>query len=332
MWNYCFLNVNKHFLIGAGTREYRHPDPYQQGRQGIEDGHAYSVLRAVTYNDERLVMVKNPWGKVEWTGPWSDGSKEWSDQALEDLGYKFGNEGIFWMPYSDFLERFVQLWRTRLFTAEWSVSQLWTPTRVPWLGGYSSTIFEFKTISSSPTVVALSQVDSRYYGGLTGQYAYRLAFRLHKYGSKDHIVQGHSSGDRSAVAEVKLTPGRYVVVMKIEADRDDTQPTIADVVEENWISRREKLIRTLRAYETAQAKAKSESIGSIRELYPNLFLGDTLTEEQISQLRTPNQPWRAAVTVGLKVFCQNKAATIQARELHTLSTRSRHKWNWLKME
>lgn len=332
MWNDCFLNVNKMFLIGAGTREYRHPDPYQEGRQGIEDGHAYSVLRAVTYDGERLVMVKNPWGKVEWTGPWSDGSKEWSEQALHDLGYKFGNEGIFWMPYSDFLERFVQLWRTRLFTAEWSISQLWTPIRVPWLGGYSSTVFEFKVTSPSPTVVALSQVDSRYYGGLIGQYGYRLSFRLHKYGSKDHIVQGHSSGDRSAVAEVHLTPGRYVVVMKIDAYRDDTQPTIADIIETNWISRREKLIRTLHAYETAQAKAKTERTGSIKNSYPHLFLADTLTEEQISRLHAPNQPWRAAVTVGLKIFCQNKAAVLQVRELHSLSSRSRRKWDWLKSE
>ena len=64
LWTESFLNVNKEFLFGAGTREYGHPDPNELGRQGIEDGHAYSVLRAVEYEGQRLLMVKNPWGEV----------------------------------------------------------------------------------------------------------------------------------------------------------------------------------------------------------------------------------------------------------------------------
>jgi hypothetical protein len=66
LWKEGLLEVNKHFLFGAGTREYGHPDPSELGRQGIEDGHAYSVLRAVEYEGNRLLMIKNPWGETEW--------------------------------------------------------------------------------------------------------------------------------------------------------------------------------------------------------------------------------------------------------------------------
>jgi calpain family cysteine protease len=309
--------VNKLFLIGAGTREYGHPDPYQRGRQGIEDGHAYSVLRAVSYRDERLLMIKNPWGKVEWTGPWSDGSKEWTAQALEDLDYKFGNEGIFWMPYSDFLERFVQVWRTRLFTPEWNVSQHWTTIQVPWSGASNPTIFEFTIKSPTPAVIALSQLDSRYYGGLVGQYSYDLAFRLHKYGNKEHIVRGYSSGDRSAVTEVDLKPGTYNVLMKVEAYRDSTQPLIEDVIEQNWLSRREKLIRTGRAYETAHAKSKVQATAAqrARDIKARTRNNAAKPKEHTSQVQAQDQPWTAPLVVGLKIFCQNTAANIKVRDL-----------------
>lgn len=40
-------------------------------RKGIREGHAYSVMRAVEMDGQRLLLLKNPWGKGEWTGPWS---------------------------------------------------------------------------------------------------------------------------------------------------------------------------------------------------------------------------------------------------------------------
>lgn len=40
-------------------------------RKGIMEQHAYSVMKAVDIDGERLLLLKNPWGKGEWTGPWS---------------------------------------------------------------------------------------------------------------------------------------------------------------------------------------------------------------------------------------------------------------------
>lgn len=68
---------------------------------GLIPNHAYSVLRAVEARGKRFVVVRNPWGKSEWTGPWSDGSKEWNPpESLEiraRLKHSFGDDGQFVM-------------------------------------------------------------------------------------------------------------------------------------------------------------------------------------------------------------------------------------------
>lgn len=67
---------------------------------GLVGGHAYSVLRAVECKGQRFVVHRNPWGDSEWTGPWSDGSKEWTPEWLDilpRLGHVFGEDGEFIM-------------------------------------------------------------------------------------------------------------------------------------------------------------------------------------------------------------------------------------------
>uniref|UniRef100_A0A8C1SPJ8 Calpain 8 n=1 Tax=Cyprinus carpio TaxID=7962 RepID=A0A8C1SPJ8_CYPCA len=78
-------------------------------------GHAYSVTGAEEVHSYgrlvQLVRIRNPWGQVEWTGPWSDNSKEWNSVQPEEkakLDYS-GEDGEFWMAYSDFIQQFSKL-------------------------------------------------------------------------------------------------------------------------------------------------------------------------------------------------------------------------------
>ncbi|CAM9690073.1 unnamed protein product, partial [Sphacelaria rigidula] len=54
----------------------------------------------------RLLRVRNPWGKTEWNGEWSDKSDRWSDSVREVLGWSKKNDGTFWMTWQDFMTRF----------------------------------------------------------------------------------------------------------------------------------------------------------------------------------------------------------------------------------
>uniref|UniRef100_A0A8C9T1M0 Calpain 8 n=1 Tax=Scleropages formosus TaxID=113540 RepID=A0A8C9T1M0_SCLFO len=78
-------------------------------------GHAYSLTGAeeVHYQGStvELVRLRNPWGEVEWTGPWSDSSEEWN-RILPEEKAKLANaaeDGEFWMAYSDFIKQFSTL-------------------------------------------------------------------------------------------------------------------------------------------------------------------------------------------------------------------------------
>uniref|UniRef100_A0A674CT75 Calpain-2 catalytic subunit-like n=1 Tax=Salmo trutta TaxID=8032 RepID=A0A674CT75_SALTR len=78
-------------------------------------GHAYSVTGAEEVHlhgdPVQLIRIRNPWGQVEWTGPWSDGSSEWKyvcpDEKLK-LDH-VAEDGEFWMSYSDFTRQFSKL-------------------------------------------------------------------------------------------------------------------------------------------------------------------------------------------------------------------------------
>jgi hypothetical protein len=101
----------------------------------------------MTYLGKRFVKLRNPWGDTEWTGRWSDGSKEWTAEwltRLPELDHSFGNDGQFLMecellgssysalyhllnqtPDSDFLRTWHVIEKTRLFDPSWVLSTQW---------------------------------------------------------------------------------------------------------------------------------------------------------------------------------------------------------------
>lgn len=227
--------MNKEFLFGCGTPPW--DDDLQIGTDGIHGSHAYSILRAVEYDGNRLVLVKNPWGKSEWNGPWSDGSSKWTAKSIADLDHKFGDDGIFWIPVLDLLQKYNVIYRTRLFNPEWRVTQQWTTLAVPWAGDYQDCTFKIDIAKAATTVIVLSQLDHRYFQGLQGQYSFELAFRVHKAGEEDYIIRTWAEREdrRSASVELDLDAGAYDIRLKVIGSEDDDADKIEDVIKDNWL-------------------------------------------------------------------------------------------------
>ncbi|KAK4081135.1 uncharacterized protein Triagg1_2667 [Trichoderma aggressivum f. europaeum] len=254
-WKEELLKVNQDFLFGCSTGVW---GVNWGERKGILELHSYSIQKAVDIDGNRLLRLKNPWGKGEWKGPWSDGSKEWTPEWLEKLDHRFGDDGDFWIAYEDLLQKYQAFERTRLFDETWQVSQIWTTVNVPWMLDYHDTHFSLSITKPGPVVIVLAQLDDRYFRGLHGQYRFELAFRVHKAGHEDYLVRSQAPYRmrRSVNVELDLEAGEYDIRVKIDATRMDRILPIETVIRNNAKKRREKLTRIGLAYDLAHSKGK----------------------------------------------------------------------------
>uniref|UniRef100_G3MR51 Calpain catalytic domain-containing protein n=1 Tax=Amblyomma maculatum TaxID=34609 RepID=G3MR51_AMBMU len=84
--------------------------------QGLHALHEYSVTGTTEINVQgknvRLIRVRNPWGSGEWTGAWSDKSKEWtqvSEEKRKEVGLVIKEDGEFWISEEDFIKSYQML-------------------------------------------------------------------------------------------------------------------------------------------------------------------------------------------------------------------------------
>ncbi|KAM4693044.1 calpain-1 catalytic subunit-like [Discoglossus pictus] len=98
----CFIKPNNPFAKEAETKK-------------LVLYHVYSVtdLKQVNYKGSQvnLIRMRNPWGKTEWSGAWSDNSPEWNEldpSEKNKLQLKM-EDGEFWMPFTEFERLFTNL-------------------------------------------------------------------------------------------------------------------------------------------------------------------------------------------------------------------------------
>ena len=77
--------------------------PEEKQAQGIANQHAYGLIAAVRLTSPKvdLVQLRNPWGKFEWNGDWSDKSEQWKQypKLKQQLKVVDADDGLFWMSF-----------------------------------------------------------------------------------------------------------------------------------------------------------------------------------------------------------------------------------------
>ncbi|XP_069502379.1 calpain-1 catalytic subunit-like [Ambystoma mexicanum] len=102
-------------LMGASLEIKNKWESEAHTPEGLVKGHAYSVtgVKQVEVNGRKvqLARLRNPWGKVEWTGRWSDNCPQWNllDPVLRAEMHVRAEDGEFWMRMEDFLRCFDNL-------------------------------------------------------------------------------------------------------------------------------------------------------------------------------------------------------------------------------
>jgi len=180
LWDKLVLYIQEGYMMGC-TFETEEGDPNEPTELGLLRNHAYGVLDIQEVDGHRLLRLRNPWGSHEWTGPWSDGSCEWTDELLAHFNFEFGDDGTFFMEYHDFCENYTHLivlrvhgdkWHKKMFQGEWkhpdsSGGCINHPT---WMKNPQLKIF---TNAARKIFVSLSQEDGRL--KTQGEYTYPSA-------------------------------------------------------------------------------------------------------------------------------------------------------------
>ncbi|KAL8058113.1 hypothetical protein ABFS82_04G226000 [Erythranthe guttata] len=126
LWSQLLRFKQEGFLLGAGSPS---GSDVHVSSSGIVQGHAYSILQIREVDGHKLVQVRNPWAnEVEWNGPWSDTSPEWTDRMKHKLKHTpQAKDGIFWMSWQDFQIHFRSIYVCRVYPPEmrYSVHSQW---------------------------------------------------------------------------------------------------------------------------------------------------------------------------------------------------------------
>ncbi|KAL0215343.1 hypothetical protein P9112_007527 [Eukaryota sp. TZLM1-RC] len=150
-WRKVVNYMESGYLLGAGSPSGSDTDTSDFG---IVQGHAYSIHRvAEPERGLQLIQLRNPWGRTEWNGAYSDHCPKWTSKLKKRLDMKAEDDGTFWMEFSDFVVHFSTLYICRFFTNSYEarIQSAWT--RNPFTAGGCQTAKNRDTFKSNPQFV-----------------------------------------------------------------------------------------------------------------------------------------------------------------------------------
>jgi len=116
LWSQLLTFHASGYLMGAGSPAGSDSES-NASSLGIVQGHAYGILDVKQADTCRLIQLRNPWGRKEWTGDFSDKSAKWTRRLKALVNYKDADDGAFWMEFADFTKHFEDIYVCRFFEA-----------------------------------------------------------------------------------------------------------------------------------------------------------------------------------------------------------------------
>jgi calpain-15 len=196
-------------------------------KAGLVPGHAYSIIQVKHYEEEdiKLINIRNPWGKFEWDGDWSDNDKLWTEDMIDYFEPVLDDhDGSFWMSLEDFFPRFksvsfceVKNWEELRLRGKFikvsnkdSLDQDYVISKF----FYSFDIEEDET----EVIIGIHQEDKRSYGSHLRPYldaSFILLKRSEDEDDEEELVyydHAEFSRDRELFKKIIFEEGSYVVV------------------------------------------------------------------------------------------------------------------------
>jgi len=188
------------------------PDESLEAR-GLVPGHAYTIIRVVTVNEVNLVQLRNPWGRFEWKGAWSDSSSLWTESFRSALRPDIGaDDGCFWMCFADLIQHFssaevckVAAYHTTRFKVHIHRDES--------VGARPSHYLYIQVNTHTRAVLGCHQEDQRTVGVEEYRRYLDMGLLLFRVAGAEQSIYAYAEAkdDREVFLEVDLQPGFYVL-------------------------------------------------------------------------------------------------------------------------
>ena len=159
----------------------------------------------------RLVKLRNPWGKGEWKGAWSDGDHKWSPSLKRQLKVENKEDGIFFIDYNDFC-KFYSDFQVCYFQDGYKYSAL----KVENVEKTENVFLQFQITKPGEYYFSLNQVNKRFFNK-PQRYRYsNLAYVISyqdKHGEAEYVGGNMKSDKENWIGKV-CRPGLYTVMIK----------------------------------------------------------------------------------------------------------------------
>ena len=224
LWKKLLGYQKAKYLMGCGSNAGKDT---ATSKKGIVQGHAYAILGLYEESSHRLLKIYNPWSTGEWKGDWSDASDMWTRRLRAKLDFREADDGVFFMSFEDFVREFRNLYICRIFPETWSATGLASA----WSGASAGGCSNFDTCKNNPQFLLEISVPTQTFitvakDMLNASDVEHIAFFVFvsKDGGASKIDPQYArAGDRvgssgkysplrEVSAELKLKPGKYVIV------------------------------------------------------------------------------------------------------------------------
>ncbi|XP_067948715.1 calpain-15-like isoform X2 [Watersipora subatra] len=108
VWARLLSCIESRLLMGCSSG-YKSLHPQELDAVGLVSNHAYSILDVRLVHGEKLLRLRNTWGRFAWTGNWSEHSSCWRvvpPDMRAKLSTKGSQEGLFWISLDDWMKYF----------------------------------------------------------------------------------------------------------------------------------------------------------------------------------------------------------------------------------
>lgn len=110
-WKQMLDGERKNYIMCCSSKNFnKSGNDSLDATSGLCPNHAYTVLSAHEVNvagqPERLVKLRNPWGRGESKLAWHDNDSRWTPELKQKLYHSAADDGTFFMRYSDWMTYF----------------------------------------------------------------------------------------------------------------------------------------------------------------------------------------------------------------------------------